>query len=58
MLKSNEKIHIYMKPTIGIAKDNARYCVVGTVSYMFEQASDKFDNVFTHTIEYEHKERV
>ena len=58
MLKSNEALDIYMKPTIGIGNQNARYCNVGTVSYMFEQDESKFEKVFNQTIEYENQERV
>ena len=58
MLKSNENLDIYMKPSVGIGKHNARYCCVGTVSYMFEQDESKFDEVFTQSIEYENQERL
>ena len=58
MLKSNEEISAYLYPTIGLGKDNARYCNVGTVSFRFEEDDSKYEQVFTQTIEYENKERI
>ena len=58
MLKSSEELSIYLRPTIGLGKDNARYCQVGTVSYMFETDESKFEQVFNQTVENENNERV
>ena len=58
MLKSKEEIDIYMKPTVGLGKENSRYCTVGTVSYKFNINEDKVENVFNQKIEQENKERI
>ena len=58
MLKSTEELNIYFKPTIGLGKQNARYCSVGTVSYMFEIDNSKTEQVFQQSIEYANNERV
>ena len=58
MLKSNEEVSTYLRPTVGLGKDNARYCNVGTVSFRFEEDDSKYEQIFTQTIEYENKERI
>ena len=58
MLKADEEIELYMTPTIGLGKDNARYCTVGTVSYAFNIDDEKVDTVFEQLIHQENKERI
>ena len=58
MLKENEELELIMKPTVGLGKDNARYCTVGTISYKFNIDEEKVDNVFNQMIQTENNERV
>jgi DNA-directed RNA polymerase subunit L len=58
MLKENEELELIMKPTVGLGKDNARYCTVGTVSYTFNIDEEKVDNVFNQMIQTENNERI
>ena len=58
MLKPNEELELYMTPTIGLGRDNARYCTVGTVSYSFNIDEEKVDTVFEQIIRQENKERI
>ena len=58
MLKENEEIEVYMKPTIGLARQNSRYCTVGTVSYTFNVDEEKVETVFEQIIQQENNERI
>jgi DNA-directed RNA polymerase alpha subunit/DNA-directed RNA polymerase subunit L len=58
MLKDNEELEIYMKPTIGLGKYNARYCTVGTVSYKFNIDEEKVETTFNQIIQKANEERI
>jgi len=58
MLKDNEELELYMKPTIGLGKHNARFCTVGTVSYKFNIDEEKVDTTFNQIIQKANEERI
>lgn len=53
-----EEIDLIAKPTIGIGKQHARYCPVGTVSFQLEVNEDLIEDVFLKKLNYTNKERV
>ena len=56
--KIGESINMTCKLTIGTARENTRYCPVGTVSYSFEQqSSEEIEENFNKYIKYLQNER-